>query len=490
MIYRYSFPVLLSAALLNSTSVLALTCRNDYAGVNGCAANASAIGDCVTLGYSKNDVTNCGHYIICPFDSNYKTCIKGDCSNYKLSACPENGVCAPCTNGVTTKYALVGCQSGYVVNYAGTCSKTYKDCGAAGYVTDTANKTCAKEDFIYLIDATPTKCYNECTCVKGYVDVSGSCKKTYKTCEDAGYYPIGTDATCTSTTDIYTSDSDASKTVTCCTQTPTCEGPNHVLDGQGNCVCASGYVDVGGVCEKTWASCDAYSTGWVSSVPANSTCSSQETIYLTDGSQVTCYGSCTCDSGYTDINGVCTKVYASCNDYSTGWVSSVPANSTCSSQETIYLTNGSQVTCYGSCTCDSGYIEVNGVCHKTYSSCEEAGYISDGNTQDCSAVTIYLTNGSKKTCYASCSSIDYEGLNACLDNCSTLWGAGCNTGDIDACSSYNSCRSTCYLHYTSNDLLPPSSMLAVESISEKQCKIKYTNTLYNHTDDDCQVYNV
>lgn len=44
MMYRFFILFFLSAILLNSTSVLALTCRNDYAGPDGCAANAAAAG--------------------------------------------------------------------------------------------------------------------------------------------------------------------------------------------------------------------------------------------------------------------------------------------------------------------------------------------------------------------------------------------------------------------------------------------------------------
>ena len=69
--------------LLSTTSAFALSCLNDYGGTSSCT-NANPAGDCETLGYSKDDVSGCEHYLYCPFDTAYKRCVKygeGQCSN-------------------------------------------------------------------------------------------------------------------------------------------------------------------------------------------------------------------------------------------------------------------------------------------------------------------------------------------------------------------------------------------------------------------------
>ena len=60
--------------LLSASSALALTCANDYGSSAGCASNTTAAGDCTTLGYSKDNVDGCEHYLYCPFDTSYKRC--------------------------------------------------------------------------------------------------------------------------------------------------------------------------------------------------------------------------------------------------------------------------------------------------------------------------------------------------------------------------------------------------------------------------------
>ena len=60
--------------LLSTTSAFALSCLNDYGGTSSCT-NANPAGDCTTLGYSKSNVTNCEHYLYCPFDTSYKRCL-------------------------------------------------------------------------------------------------------------------------------------------------------------------------------------------------------------------------------------------------------------------------------------------------------------------------------------------------------------------------------------------------------------------------------
>ena len=69
--------------LLSTTSAFALSCLNDYGGTSSCT-NANPAGDCTTLGYSKDNVSGCEHYLYCPFDTAYKRCVKygeGECSD-------------------------------------------------------------------------------------------------------------------------------------------------------------------------------------------------------------------------------------------------------------------------------------------------------------------------------------------------------------------------------------------------------------------------
>lgn len=72
---KYFLFIVLSTIIQTSAAV-ALTCKNDYAGASGCANNTTAAGDCATLGFSKDNSSNCGHYLYCPFDTSYKKCVK------------------------------------------------------------------------------------------------------------------------------------------------------------------------------------------------------------------------------------------------------------------------------------------------------------------------------------------------------------------------------------------------------------------------------
>lgn len=105
----------------------ALSCKNDYAGVTGCAANASSAGDCETLGYSTAAVINCEHYIYCPFNTAYKRCVSetteppaATCTTGSLNPTCETGY-APYKIGETTDGQMcLECQ-------ATTCSTSNRD---------------------------------------------------------------------------------------------------------------------------------------------------------------------------------------------------------------------------------------------------------------------------------------------------------------------------------------------------------------------------
>ena len=131
--------------LLSASSALALTCANDYGSSAGCASNTTAAGDCATLGYSKDNVDGCEHYLYCPFDTSYKRCVaseKIDCSDYPFEECPEGANCSACGIGTDIFYKIDFCEEGYELSNntctATSCSgysseyKSVADCGKSG----------------------------------------------------------------------------------------------------------------------------------------------------------------------------------------------------------------------------------------------------------------------------------------------------------------------------------------------------------------------
>ena len=129
----------LSLYLIGTSSVHALSCRTSDASCSGQSAT-----DCTSLGYSTANVNNCKHYLYCPFNINYKTCVafsEIDCSDYPLTSCPKNGICKNCPDDSSYK-KFTGCNSGYVMNSTKTgcellpCSNGYArkadNCGIQG----------------------------------------------------------------------------------------------------------------------------------------------------------------------------------------------------------------------------------------------------------------------------------------------------------------------------------------------------------------------
>lgn len=112
---------------LNANSALALTCKS---GTADCTQSNNNASDCTALGYTNANAANCTHYLYCPFNTAYKSCVAftddvdptppvADCSDYPLTACPENGICQNCPDDATYK-KLTGCESGYRLNTAKT----------------------------------------------------------------------------------------------------------------------------------------------------------------------------------------------------------------------------------------------------------------------------------------------------------------------------------------------------------------------------------
>lgn len=78
------FFICFSAAMLWSCSAFALTCANGST-ATGCTGSTNTAADCKALGYTREEVPNCNHYLRCPFDENYKICV----SDPQGSQCPD-----------------------------------------------------------------------------------------------------------------------------------------------------------------------------------------------------------------------------------------------------------------------------------------------------------------------------------------------------------------------------------------------------------------
>jgi hypothetical protein len=140
---KFNLLAVISLYLAGTNVVYALSCKN---GDSSCSTQSAA--DCANLGYSADNVDNCKHYLYCPFNLSYKTCVafdnskpEADCSDYPLTSCPSNGICEDCPNDSSYK-KLTGCNSGYTLNTAGdgcvatTCASGYAksadNCGTTG----------------------------------------------------------------------------------------------------------------------------------------------------------------------------------------------------------------------------------------------------------------------------------------------------------------------------------------------------------------------
>ena len=264
MIKPFSYSM--AAVLLSSTSALAAACF-DGSSTSCATSNAS---DCLALGYSKDDVVGCKHYLLCPFDTSYKAC-------------------------VTQKYADP-CEDGYVfIN--GECVKAYASCEDAGwkYSSIPANMHCDASTNIYLTNGTKKTCYSACSCIEGYTeDASGKCIQIqdtpkYKSCEDAGYFSSNQNRNCSSSTvEIQLT---TGGTASCYT----------------DCVCADGYIEDGSECVRAYASCEA--AGYVDLTYTGMNCSGISTIHLTTGGTKECCSAYTCQTairnGYVDVGNGC-----------------------------------------------------------------------------------------------------------------------------------------------------------------------------------------
>lgn len=121
---NFKFFISLMLFLLSTNLAFALTCRNDYSGTSGCADNKTPAGTCETLGYYTDDVENCGHYIYCPFDTNYKRCTKASACDIKCKGFYT------CNGDGRTPIGDVECTCGNV-NYYKRC-QVVETCDTSG----------------------------------------------------------------------------------------------------------------------------------------------------------------------------------------------------------------------------------------------------------------------------------------------------------------------------------------------------------------------
>jgi len=168
------------------TPVWALTCKTDGAGA--CADNTTKAGDCTSMGFKKEDVAGCKHYLYCPFDQNYKACVAkekdAECT-YTLTSCPANAKCVTCQKGGVTYYKPDSCNSGYKL-YNDKCYKA-ETCEDHGYVTEdpTSSADCITTCPSLSVATEYGEslwCYD-----KNHCETDQVCINSKKTCEDLGY---------------------------------------------------------------------------------------------------------------------------------------------------------------------------------------------------------------------------------------------------------------------------------------------------------------
>ena len=247
--------------LLSTTSAFALSCVNDYGGSSSCAGSTQAAGDCTTLGYFKNNVDGCEHYLYCPFDTAYKRCVSLDCTTYTLSSCPSGATsCSSCQSGSSTKYKINGCKSGYVVS-VNTCVDN--PCTGFDLTSCPANGFCSS-----CLSGTANK-YKLNSCSSEY-KLSGDSCVCATTCKDTATVPANATAvkeTCTA-----------------------CGVDTEIITGF---TCNDGYVKSGNSCVA--ATCGSY--GYTSTKPSTGTICADSHFVKLGASTGTCYSGCTsCES--------------------------------------------------------------------------------------------------------------------------------------------------------------------------------------------------
>ena len=406
--------------LLSTTSAFALTCAYDYGGTASCAPDTTTAGNCETLGFSKNNVSNCEQYIYCPFDASYKRCASLDCTAYTLSSCPANGSCSSCKAGGYTHLALDGCNKGYV--------KSGNSCPA---------NPCTG----YPLSSCPSSASSCSTCLSGKTN-----KYKVNGCKD-GYTASGNTCVCAKTCkDTATVPDNATAVTETCTA---CGVDTEIITGFK---CNDGYQASGNscVCAKT---CKDTAT-----VPAHAT--AVKSSCTACGVTTTIITGFNCNDGYVKSGSSC--VAKSCNGYSLSYCPTGASScSRCKSGTTTkYKVNG----------CKSGYTLSGGTCVEKKKECPNGQHYYGGKCTNCNT----LRSNCKKDCD---NQYDYDiDLQSCYQECDRQYSA---------CTS----ASTTYSYGYGNGI-SSSLMLALDTISENQCKVKYSQNLAEMiSEDDCIVYN-
>lgn len=164
------FPFFLFSSLLVSTSAFALTCAD---GSTGCVDSKQAANDCLNLGYTL-DEPDCDHPLLCPFNTNYKVCVKEKTSGTDT-----------CTDGTMTK-AECDAQGGTFLSpltgECGICTNIGEDSGCTLYT-----KNDCQEWEVKISNSQTLTYYNNCrltTSPSEAVDHMGdSCIENTKSCD-------------------------------------------------------------------------------------------------------------------------------------------------------------------------------------------------------------------------------------------------------------------------------------------------------------------
>lgn len=209
MMHRATILIFSLFFIININYAAALTCKSGTSS----ACSSSRATDCVTLGYHAANIPNCKHYLRCPFNIHYSICVAfnddvaPDCSDYPLTACPENGICQNCPDDATYK-KFTGCKSGYQKTSDGTkcelstCAAGYaksvdgcgdtgangwtlgpKDADGCGKCTENACSGDANLTSVDSCGSSGDKGWNYTSCYYGD-ELRGTC--TAKTCSDHG----------------------------------------------------------------------------------------------------------------------------------------------------------------------------------------------------------------------------------------------------------------------------------------------------------------
>ncbi len=392
--------------------VWALTCKTDGSG--GCAGTAAVAADCASLGFKKEDVAGCKHYLYCPFDQNYKACVAkedtppaDECTDYPLTRCPTGATsCTECQSGGTTKYKVNSCKNGYHLS-GNTCIAD----SCSGYPLDscpTGATSCTE-----CQSGTTTK-YKIDSCKSGYTLNGNTCVSN--TCTD---YPL---------------DSCPTGAVSC----SECQSGDTTKYKVNNC--KSGYTMNGNTCVAN--ACTDYP---LDICPTDSNCSECQS-----GDKIK-YKFDSCKVGYG-------KTVKDCGTWSIGWTLGTLNSSGCGKCIKKSCPSGSATTAAG---CASGVITDEGayaysgddmckVCQTGPSpTCSDGYAMTDGSCPDPRLQVVDKTQKDAAGCYKcvmkTCSYYGLEPMSSPLVNdgyhlCKQVQKEGLTCQECVSCNAATNCN--------------------------------------------------